>query len=324
MLNVFSAFNGCGGLWLALDALGVPVRKRYVSEIDKYANAVQMYRCPDTIQLGDITKIRGEDLGGIDLLAGGSPCQGFSRAGKRKGFNDPRSKLFFDFVRLLDEAKPAYFLLENVCMPKDDVNIISSYLGVSPIEINSALFSAQNRRRLYWTNIPLQELPKDKGLIISDILDDRLADGHHANKPLKLCNVNPSGKGQNGNVYSVYGKSPTLTTNKGEGVKIGVKRVGTANIKGRDSLKRVYSIKGKSPCLTTMHGGHQEPKIAIDEIHWRKLTPLECERLQTIPDDYTLVPFGNRYMSNSQRYKMLGNGWTIEVIKFLLKNMIFV
>lgn len=351
MFNILSTFNGCGCLWLALDALNVPISKRYVSEIDKYANAVQMYRYPDTLQLGDITQVTGEGLEPIHLLAGGSPCQGFSIAGKRKGFEDPRSKLFFDFVRSRDKLKPSYFLLENVKMDPDSVDLISSYLGVKPILINSSVFSAQNRKRLYWTDIPIDELPEDKGLILGDILEDNYqterekslcitasySRGDSAEryftkssrqlvyKPVKLGNVNPSWRGQNGNVYSTYGKSPTLTTNKGEGIKISTPlRVGTADIKGNDSIKRIYHPSGKSPCLTTMQGGNQEPKVSIDELHWRKLTPLECERLQTLPDNYTLVPWGNRMMSNSQRYKMIGNGWTVDVITFLLKNMIFV
>jgi DNA-cytosine methyltransferase len=152
-MNVLSLFDGMSCGQIALKKLGIQVDNYFASEIDKHAIAVTMHNFPNTIQLGDVTKVFAKDLPKIDLLIGGSPCQGFSFAGKQLNFDDPRSKLFFEFVRLLEETKPKYFLLENVLMKKEYEQIITDHLGVEPIFINSALVSAQNRKRLYWTNI---------------------------------------------------------------------------------------------------------------------------------------------------------------------------
>jgi DNA (cytosine-5)-methyltransferase 3A len=181
-INVLSVFNGMGCVFIALDKLGVKVNRRFSSEIDKFANIANDANYPDTIQLGDITKIKGSDLPHIDLIIGGSPCQGFSFAGKGLNFEDPRSKLFFEFVRLVKEIKPKYFFLENVKMKKEHELVISNYLGIAPININSALLSAQTRNRLYWCNIAAEPYglfgdlactipqPKDKGILLKDIL----------------------------------------------------------------------------------------------------------------------------------------------------------
>jgi len=237
--------------------------------------------------------------GRIDLCIGGSPCQGFSFAGKQLNFEDPRSKLFFEFVRLLNECKPKYFLLENVKMKQEFQDIISEQLGVKPIMINSSLVSAQNRERLYWTNIPVIGQPNDKGILLKDIIEDGeclkdksqtiLATLYKENAKsmikrnkqglLILKNIYPK-KGQNGNVYSIFGKCKTLSAGVG--------------------------IKGNGI------GSSNAPKIeSINSDGWRKLSPLECERLQTVPDGYT------KYVSDTQRYKALGNGWTVDVISFI-------
>ena len=313
---------------------------------------------------------------------GGSPCQGFSFAGKQLAFDDPRSALFFEFIRLLKAIKPRYFLLENVRMKKEFLDIISQEVskcypemafGIEPILINSSLLSAQSRQRYYWTNIPNIQQPEDKGIVLRDILEtdvgNELSEKAIVDKP---------------------------------------KQVGMASdIKGHDILRRVYSPEGKSPTLNSMGGGNREPKVVTggafrgraydkdgkrmdrdgssvanktkqmlelrkdnksnaittvgkdsvvveklpdksqtiksqyykssranfendtskggkfsatgvqkEDLTWRKLTPLECERLQTVPDNYT------NHVSNTQRYKMLGNGWTVEVIKHILKNVI--
>ena len=250
-MNVLSTFNGMGCIWLALDKLGVKVNKRYSSEIDKYANQVNNKNYPDTIQLGDVTKVKADDLEPIDLLVGGSPCQGFSFAGKQLNFDDPRSKLFFEFVRLLKECKPKYFLLENNRMRKEYIDVISEAVGVEPIQICSSLVSAQSRKRLYWTNIPNLTPPKDKGILLQSI----------------------------------------LTQGKAHRLKSKCLRVG-----GRGSNDR------------------HEWDIATTER--RRLTPTECERLQTVPDNYT------EGVSMTQRYKMLGNGWTVDVIAHILKGML--
>jgi len=642
-MNILSLFDGMSCGRLALDRLGIKVDKYYASEIDKYAIQVSSANYPDIIQIGDVCDVKGEDYPDIDLVLAGSPCQGFSFAGNQLAFDDPRSALFFEFVRILKEVKPKYFLLENVKMKKEFLDVISEQVGVEPILINSALVSAQNRLRYYWTNIPGVEQPEDRGIVLRDILEtepdekydiseakiDRVLNakrgkgffynedsekigtviaGYHKeptdgsyveqHKPVKhternrrhlkmpdeksLCMTATMYKGAGNNgmtlvpmkpikvgmaveevkvrkhevdleklqqllreakanvkktnkqiaeetdlpitkvehwfrtdssfaipsddiwfklkevldikddsfdaqimefiyrdgvyestqrVYSEEGKSPTITaSNKEQLIETKPKRVGTAvDIKGHDSLKRVYSEEGKSPTLTTCQGGHREPKVmvralteqrteeskrirkehrqrtgkdwsprggkemvpredgkmntlttsltkshileierlpdgvkggalrgrqvsdddswtqqletrdddksnalttvqkdsivvstkpnqinpskkasgkqpymqdrvfheegkshaltasfadrtnvgtSVDDLHWRKLTPLECERLQTVPDNYT------NHVSNTQRYKMLGNGWTIEVIAHILKGII--
>jgi DNA-cytosine methyltransferase len=170
-INVLSLFDGMSCGQIALDQLGIKVDNYYAAEIDKYAMQIAKKNYPNTIHLGDVTSVYAQHLPKIDLLMGGSPCQGFSFAGKQLNFDDPRSALFFEFVRLLKECKPKYFLLENVRMKKEYQDVISEHLGVEPIMINSALVSAQNRVRLYWTNIPNITQPEDKGIVLKDILD---------------------------------------------------------------------------------------------------------------------------------------------------------
>ena len=161
-INVLSLFDGMSCGQIALDKLGIPVNKYFASEIDKYAIQVAKRNYPDMIHLGDVKEIDPDELPKIDLLIGGSPCQGFSFGGKGLNFDDPRSKLFFEFDRLLKALKPKYFLLENVKMKKESEQVITDYLGVEPVEINSNLVSAQNRKRLYWTNIPLMDCQRTK------------------------------------------------------------------------------------------------------------------------------------------------------------------
>ena len=168
-INVLSLFDGMSCGQIALNKLGIKVSKYSASEIDKPAIKVTQHNYPETIQVGDVTKLKGEDLPQIDLLIGGSPCQGFSFAGKKLNFEDPRSILFFEFVRLLDECKPKYFLLENVKMKKEWQDVISDLLGVQPMRINSSKFTAAKRDRLYWTNIPNISEPIDKEISFDDI-----------------------------------------------------------------------------------------------------------------------------------------------------------
>jgi DNA (cytosine-5)-methyltransferase 3A len=326
-MNVLSLFDGLSGGQIALDKLGIKVDKYYASEVDKYAITVAMKNYPNTIQIGDVCQVTAPDLEPIDLLIGGSPCQGFSFAGGQLAFDDPRSALFFEYVRLLKELKPKYFLLENVRMKQEFQDIISEYLGVKPIAINSSLLSGQNRPRLYWTNIPNVTQPEDKGIIVRDILEDEVEDKFYLSDKA----IDYMGRLRNGKPRWEYhknpleGKSACLTANMYKGVPYGVLRleglyqVGNLIMKGNESIRRVYSVDGKCPTLTTMGGGHRQPKIA--EINGsqaprpRKLTPLECERLQTLPDNYT------EGVSNTRRYQMLGNGWTIDVIAHIFKGM---
>ena len=170
--TVLSTFDGMSCVRIALEQLGIPIKQYFASEIDKYPIQITQKNYPDTIQLGDVTKVFAKDLPPIDILVGGSPCQGFSFAGDQLAFDDPRSALFFEFVRLIKECKPKYFLLENVRMKKEYLDVITEQLGVEPIFINSALVSAQNRQRYYWTNIPNVQQPEDRGLVLKDILED--------------------------------------------------------------------------------------------------------------------------------------------------------
>jgi len=256
------------------------------------------------VHLGDVQNVKADDLPQIDLLIGGSPCQGFSFAGKQLNFDDPRSKLFWEFVRLLKDLRPKYFLLENVKMKQQSMDVITEALGVEPIFINSRLVSAQNRQRYYWTNIPMDKLPDDKGIILADVLEDG-----HVDRDKAHCIDANYFKG--GNLKSYFEKHRRQLVFS----KDGLCHVGDADIRGNDNVRRVYHPNGKAPCLTTMGGGHREPKTLTSDTTWRKLTPLECERLQTVPEGYT------NHVSNTQRYKMLGNGWTVDVVAHMLKGV---
>ena len=310
-MNILSCFDGCSGAQIALERAGVQVDNYYASEIDKYAIQVTTNNYQETCQVGDISKIYGGYCGEINLLIGGSPCQGFSVAGKQMNFDDPRSKLFWEFVRLRNELNPKWFLLENVRMKQEYQDIINEALGVYPIVINSSLVSAQNRVRYYWTNIPQilhryngYAQPDNKGILLKDILeDDYVTDREKAH-----CLDANYFKG--GNLKSYFKKHRRQLVFSKEGLC----HVGDADIKGHDCIKRIYHPDDKSPTLTTMGGGNREPKVLHDK-GWRKLTPLECERLQTVPDNYT------QGVSNTQRYKMLGNGFTVDVIAHLLKGI---
>ena len=547
-IKVLSLFDGMSCGQIALDQLGIEVDTYYASEIDKYAIEITQKNFPETIQVGDITKLDPKDFADVDLIMGGSPCQGFSFAGKQLAFDDPRSALFFEFIRMLKAIKPKYFLLENVRMKKEFLDIISQQVsecypeitfGIQPILINSSSVSAQSRQRYYWTNISNIKQPEERGIVLRDILETKpetftaMSDKFVKRNGDRDCMIDlnkekasnlsameyvkngrqgdylacdSSGKPkQVGNledikghdilkrVYSEDGKSPTITAHAGKGtvpkIETKPKQVGklieqvkvrkhevdipklqtcildhyakcgknkkeiakelndkystvehyfrklgsnffcipseehwpqlkkilgietnkfdkqimefefrdgvfetkqrvysdegksptlthgsadkliqvgvAADINGHDILKRVYSPEGKSPTLNACGGGNTEPKVITggafrgraydkdgkrmdrdgssvanktkqmlelrkddksnaittvgkdsvvvdEELTWRKLTPLDCERLQTVPDNYT------EGVSNTQRYKMLGNGWTVEVIKHIL------
>lgn len=267
-MNVLSLFDGMSCGQIALNKIGLKYDNYFASEIDKYAIQVTQKNYPNTIQLGSVIDIDTSKLPKIDLLFGGSPCQGFSLAGKQLNFEDERSKLFWEYVRILNEVKPKYFLLENVIMKKEWEDIISNVLGVKPIKINSSLVSAQNRPRLYWTNIPNVSQPNDKNITLKDILED---------------NVQTNYKLSDAKIKRV------LETKRGKGF---------------------FYNKTHSKCGTLISGYYKQPTdgIYIDLGFKRKLTPTECEKLQTVPLNYTDC------VSDSQRYKMLGNGWTIDII----------
>ena len=267
-MNVLSLFDGISCGQVALRQLNFHITNYFASEIDKHAISVTQHHFPNTIQLGDVKQVRGTSLSKIDLLLAGSPCQGFSFAGKQLNFNDERSALFFEFVRILKEVTPTYFLLENVKMKKEYENIITDYLQVKPIEINSNLVSAQNRKRLYWTNIPNITHPKDENIQFKDILESS-----HISLSEKQIHYANTAKYERDRVIDIKSKCNTVTT--------------TIKCRTfRDSTGTYF-----------------------------KLTPLECERLQTLPENYTAI------LSDTQRYKCLGNCWTINVIKHILSHI---
>lgn len=328
-MNVLSLFDGISAGQVALERAGIQVDNYYASEINKYAIQVTQKNYPNTIQLGDVTKLNGKSLPKIDLLLGGSPCQGFSFAGKQLNFNDSRSKLFFEYVRILKEVKPTYFLLENVKMKKEYQDVISGLLGVEPIEINSSLVSAQNRKRLYWTNIPNVVLPKDKGILLQDIVYERTKEEHvdlakyivPFDKTLQILN-NEVKRGKIGyfrqdsqanRVYTIHGKAVTLCGEAGGGAaKMGQYLFGCITpdrVNKRQNGQR-FNDGNKFYTLTA-----QDEHGVLVQGYIRKLTPVECERLQTLPDEYTSG------ISDSQRYKCLGNGWTVDVIVNILSNI---
>lgn len=327
-INVLAPFNGCSGAMLALRANNTPIGTYVSLETDKYANTVSQANWGTAMwQMGDVREFSKKSIietakkDGIDkvlclntvmerpfdLLIGGSPCQDVSFAGHQKGLvPGTRSSLFFEYVRLLKEFKPKYFLLENVRMKQSNMDIISDALGVTPVKINSSLLTAQNRVRYYWTNIPQSDLPDDKGVVLQDILED---DGYSADRDKSFCIDANYFKG--GNLKSYFEKHRRQLVFSPEGLA----HVGDADLKGHGYNRRVYHRKGKSPSVCAASGGNLEPKVLVetkDKPMWRKLLPLEVERLQGMPPNYT------NHVSNTQRFRMIGNGFTIPVISHLL------
>ena len=269
---VLSVFDGMSCGQLALQRSGIEYKEYFASEIDKHAIAVTQHNFPNTKQLGSITELKTDNLPKIDLLIGGSPCQSFSNAGKGEGF-DGKSGLFWEYVRVLKETKPTYFLLENVKMKKEWRDIISKELGVEPIEINSSLVSAQNRPRLYWTNIPNITIPKDKNVLFKDILNK-----DYEFKPLTKW------------FFSKWGDKQKI-----------------------DTLKTIDAEK--SFCLTTNKSHSKNYYLNYEKTMARMLERDEVERLQTVPNGYTSI------VSKTEAHKMLGNGWTVDVISHIFNGL---
>lgn len=270
-MNVVSYYDGMSCGQIALEKVGIKVDNYFAFEIDKYAIEIAKKNYPNTKHKGSVLDVDFDSLPKIDLLIGGSPCQGFSTAGKELNFEDPRSKLFFEFVKAKERLKPTYWMLENVGMKKEFRDIISEYLGCEPIHINSAKLTAQNRPRFYWTNIPNVEPPKDKEITVEQVLNIK-------------------------------------------GVKVGQPQPFPRNYK-KLGLKRVermeFRTDGKSNAIITSNTKNQ----IETENGYRKLTPNESEKLQTVPLDYT------KGVSNTQRQRMLGNGWTIAVIAHIFNQI---
>lgn len=320
-MKVLSLFDGMSCGQIALNRIGIKPETYYASELDKYAIQVTQANWPETIQLGDVTKWREWDLpwSEIDLLIGGSPCQGFSFAGKQLAFDDPRSKLFFVYVDILNHIRSVNpdvkFMLENVKMKKEHLDVISEQLGVKPVFINSALVSAQNRQRYYWANWEFRQ-PYDKGIALADIIESGVVDRdkswcidanyfksgnlksyfekHRRQLVFELSKINTR-------CIDVSINANGVRPHRGDKRKSGISELG----------RMVFTDGKKSYALTTSH----MPKL-IDNLGYRKLTPIECERLQTVPDNYT------NYVSNTQRYKMLGNGWTVDVIAHIFRGFL--
>lgn len=335
-MNVLSLFDGMSCGRIALSRAGIKVNNYYASELDKYAIKVTQANWPKTIQLGDVIKWREWDIdwSSIDLLIGGSPCQGFSFAGKQLAFDDPRSKLFFVYVDILNHIKLVNpnikFLLENVKMKKEYLDIISEHVGVEPVFINSALVSAQNRQRYYWADWEFNE-PEDKRLSLDDILECKVDDMfYHSDVSVNYMNKT----GSTGRIkwsYSFHSenrhdKSRCVTSNYFKGAPNNVlvcgrivgRRINPETNKRDDYNFNIKPIQRFEPrydkktgALTTVI---KDNTLGINEgVSIRKFTPIECERLQTVPDNYTSC------VSNTQRYKMLGNGWTVDVITHIFK-----
>lgn len=293
-MNVLSLFDGVSCARIALDNLGVKVDKYYASEIDKYAISVSKNNYPNIIHLGDIKDIEAKDLPQIDLLIGGSPCQDLSNAQKGLGLKGAKSSLFYEYIRLLEEINPKYFLLENV--KNKWGNVMSDYVGVDYIEINSAILSAQSRPRYYWTNIDFEKFPqKLSKTTLVDIVEKEVDEKYYLNK----------------NGLDIFLNGVILNENISKDGINKVFEIPKDIHNDNERQRRVYSLKSKSP---TILARADTTKIFVHN-RVRKLTPLECERLQCIPDNYTAL------VSNTQRYKMIGNAFTVSIIEHFLKGL---
>ena len=321
-MKVLSLFDGLSAGRLALERAGIEVEEYYASEIDKYASTISKKNWPDIIHIGDVTQVSYKDgvlhtqFGSyqtdIDMVIGGSPCQSFSVAGNQEGF-DGKSGLFYEWVRILREVNPKYFLLENVCMKKEWENEITQEVGVAPIMINSALVSAQNRKRLYWTNIEGVTQPQDRGITLPDILEcdavqlKQLARGFNKGCIDRVIEKSPTlsiSSWQHNNFFkyiNTYETNKTVTKDN-KAYTLTARYAGAVAWNSAERKQRSMVVVGESDADgANIYGGNE----------YRKLTPIECERLQTLPDNYT------ESVSNSQRYKMIGNGWTVDIISWI-------
>lgn len=292
-LKVLSLFDGISCGQVAFERAGIKVDKYYASEIEESAIKVTQFNYPNTIQLGDITKITEEQLDAImpiDVVIGGSPCQDLSNykydRGEVTGLNGEKSGLFYEYIRILKYVNPRYFLLENVASMEDTWrDLISEILGVEPIMINSALVSAQERKRYYWTNIPGITQPNDKGIVIRDIIQNT------------------------SEVPSKYWYNREFIYN-GDNSKVQATLLGSGLMR---NMREVYNQNGKcNTLLCDGDGGNRQKKVYQDG-RCRKFTPLEYERMQTLRDNYASC------ICNSKRYTGVGNGWTVDIVAHIFK-----
>lgn len=330
---VLSLFDGMSCGRLALKKLGVEPDLYMASEVDQSAIKVSRHNFPETKHLGDVTKVFGKDIPKPDLLIGGSPCQGFSFAGNQLNFQHPESKLFFEYARLLEECNPRFFLLENVVMKKEYEDVISGVLGVKPVLINSNLLSAQNRKRLYWTNIPGVQHPSDKAicwghvrvrgekkhkhfythkamqwLAATSIKKKRPIAVHRADEKMQMLEANHHKKYSSQRFFAVADDDPGLEPSRFP--IYGGQNPDSGPIKIRLEGGTLIANKDGHDHEITRRGDLPSGRFAF-----RYVTPLECERLQTVPDGYTAE------VSDTQRYRMLGNGWTVDVISHMLSHI---
>lgn len=344
-MKILSLFDGIACGRLAFERAGIPVEKYYASEIDKYAIQVAMKNYPDTIQIGDVTNVDfNKYIGEVDIIIGGSPCQDLSIAKQnRNGLHGERSRLFWEYIKALSIIKPKYFLLENVAsMKNEDRDAITSVLrAIYPetecIMINSALLSAQQRKRYYWTNWHVEQ-PQDKGIYLKDIIDESFL---LKDEEKSYCLTGNYGKSTPREYfktrqatmvaepipealrtrYDETGRYKRLEVHNDENMILSQIRLGKLSGLGSGQANRIYSVQGKSVCLNALGGGGGAKtglyKVDLPDGDYiiRKLTPIECERLQTLPDGYTAG------ISNTQRYKSIGNGWTVDVITHILKGI---
>lgn len=346
-MKVISLFDGMGCGLEALKRASIKVTEYHAFEIDKYAIQIAKKNHPEIIHHGGINLFTDfTEFAGFDLLIGGSPCQGFSLAGKGLNFKDARSQLFFEFLRAKREIKPKYFLLENVVMKKEIEQEISRLMKCESVLINSALVSAQNRKRLYWCNWNIKQ-PEDKGITWGNVRECGVNSesyyygdaamqwlGRHSNSRNKVLKVHNDAEkmqmieGSHHKKYSsqrffgiVDSPSQAIASMRG-------RRIDPLTMKRADSKLSVkpeqyieFRYDGKSNCLSTVGKDNVvvpftlPDRVPLNSFFFRYITPTECERLQTLPDNYT------EGVSNTQRYKMLGNGWTVDVISHILKQI---
>lgn len=301
-MKVLSLFDGISCGMVALERAGIPVERYVAYEIDKNAIKISQKNYPQIEQCGDVINADFTQYQGFDLLIGGSPCQGFSSSGKGLNFDDPRSRLFFEFVRAMKEVKPRYFLLENVNMRNDWRDIITQHMGTEPVYINSSLVSAQNRPRLYWTNIPGVTMPADKGVRLEDILEDVVF-----NQPGAV-------RGRRLNKATICGRRLD---------ERGHRQDYDRNVPITQCLEVRATNTDKSNCLTTVDKDNvltplppgRYPDAFKKGLPFRYYTTRECERLQTLPDGYT------EGVPETKRRKSLGNSWTVDVIAHIFTGL---
>ena len=291
-MNIMSLFDGISCGKVALERANITIDTYYASEVDKYATKASAKNHPDIIRIGDVKNVNGSDFNKIDLLIGGSPCQDLSNykydRGEVTGLNGEKSNLFYHYVRLLKELRPKYFILENVAsMEQKWVNVISDELGVKPVMINSSLLCAAERKRLYWTNISIVIQPEDKHIFLKDIC-----------VPAE-------------EVPEKYWNDKYEFTTHGDDKKVQA----TIHLNGHRQAKEVYNLNFKCNTLLCDGNGGNLVKKVYQDGRVRKLLPIEYERLQTLPDNYT------DNLSDSRRYSAIGNGWTVDVITHILNYM---